>query len=183
MFLIRPPVFKYANIMLGWKRWKRKWKCTRNLNHNSVTLDIQVSSVLAAFTQIVNFMGPTRCPLGSCRPQMGPMLAPWTLLSGYLQFMLSDTLELTYPSFRARLYGALYSGAMISGKRARDIDVVSHMWMDIQGITRSKGLAGDFCYITVIIFVGIYPKGEPYSHMHFAYSHFGICFWSLLTVC
>ena len=29
-------------------------------------------------------MGPTRGPPGSCRPQMGPMLAPWTLLSGYL---------------------------------------------------------------------------------------------------
>ena len=28
-------------------------------------------------------MGPTWGPPGSCRPQMGPMLAPWTLLSGY----------------------------------------------------------------------------------------------------
>ena len=28
-------------------------------------------------------MGPTWDPLGSCRPQMEPMLAPWTLLSGY----------------------------------------------------------------------------------------------------
>ena len=32
--------------------------------------------------QIAKFMGPTRGPPGSCRPQMGPMLAPWTLLSG-----------------------------------------------------------------------------------------------------
>ena len=29
-------------------------------------------------------MGPTWGPPGSCRPQMGPMLAPWTLLSGSL---------------------------------------------------------------------------------------------------
>ena len=29
------------------------------------------------------FMGPTWGPPGSCRPHMGPMLAPWTLLSGY----------------------------------------------------------------------------------------------------
>ena len=29
-------------------------------------------------------MGPTWDPPGSCRPQMGPMLAPWTLLSGYI---------------------------------------------------------------------------------------------------
>ena len=29
-------------------------------------------------------MGPTWGPPGSCRPQMGPMLAPWTLLSVYI---------------------------------------------------------------------------------------------------
>ena len=28
-------------------------------------------------------MGPTWGPPGSCRPKMGPMLAPWILLSGY----------------------------------------------------------------------------------------------------
>ena len=33
-------------------------------------------------TQIAKFTGPTWGPPGSCRPQMGPMLAPWTLLSG-----------------------------------------------------------------------------------------------------
>ena len=32
-------------------------------------------------SQIAKFMGPTWGPLGSCRPQMGPILAPWTLLS------------------------------------------------------------------------------------------------------
>ena len=33
-------------------------------------------------SQIARFMGPTWGPPGSCRPQMGPTLAPWTLLSG-----------------------------------------------------------------------------------------------------
>ena len=33
--------------------------------------------------QIAKFMGTTWDPPGSCRPQMGPMLAPWNLLSGY----------------------------------------------------------------------------------------------------
>ena len=33
-------------------------------------------------TQIARFMGPTWDPPGCCRPQMSPMLAPWTLLSG-----------------------------------------------------------------------------------------------------
>ena len=32
--------------------------------------------------QIAKFMGPTWGPPGSSRPQMGPMFAPWTLLSG-----------------------------------------------------------------------------------------------------
>ena len=35
-------------------------------------------------SQIVRFMGPTWGTPGSCRPHMGPMLAPWTLLSGIL---------------------------------------------------------------------------------------------------
>ena len=37
---------------------------------------------LSKTPQITKFMGPTWGPPGSCRPQMGPMLAPWTLLSG-----------------------------------------------------------------------------------------------------
>ena len=43
-----------------------------------------VLTVCCAISQIAKFMGPTWGPPGSCRPQMGPMLAPWTLLSGYL---------------------------------------------------------------------------------------------------
>ena len=38
--------------------------------------------VLMWTTQIAKFMGPTWGPPGSCRPQMGSMLAQWTLLSG-----------------------------------------------------------------------------------------------------
>ena len=39
--------------------------------------------------------GPTWGPPGSCGPQMGPMMAPWTLLSGsmYSLAMLGDTGE------------------------------------------------------------------------------------------
>ena len=36
-------------------------------------------------SHITKFMGPTWCPPGSCRPQMGPMWAPWTLLSGCMR--------------------------------------------------------------------------------------------------
>ena len=41
-----------------------------------------IHQVPADMFQIAKFMGPTWGPPGSCRPQMGPMLAPWTLLSG-----------------------------------------------------------------------------------------------------
>ena len=41
-----------------------------------------ILSICLASTQIARFIGPTWGPPGSCRPQMGPMLAPWTLLSG-----------------------------------------------------------------------------------------------------
>ena len=39
--------------------------------------------------QIAKSMGPTWGPPGSCRPQMGPMLAPWTLLSGTISLASS----------------------------------------------------------------------------------------------
>ena len=32
---------------------------------------------------ITRLMGPTWGPPGACRPQMGPILAPWSLLSGF----------------------------------------------------------------------------------------------------
>ena len=41
-------------------------------------------------SQIAKFMGPTWGPPGSCRPQMRPMLAPWTLLSGLLAHNISQ---------------------------------------------------------------------------------------------
>ena len=43
-------------------------------------------------SQIAKFMGPTWGPPGSCRPQISPMLAPWTLLSGFiLPYFISKT--------------------------------------------------------------------------------------------
>ena len=38
-------------------------------------------------------MGPTWVPPGSCRPRMGPMLAPWTLLSGIFSLHISTQTE------------------------------------------------------------------------------------------
>ena len=46
-----------------------------------------ISSYWTVVSQIAKFMWPTWGPPGSCRPQMGPMLAPWTLLSGIFRRM------------------------------------------------------------------------------------------------
>ena len=43
----------------------------------------------------VQFVGPTWGPLGSCRPRMGLMLAPWTLLSGLALNSLSKHYTVT----------------------------------------------------------------------------------------
>ena len=48
-------------------------------NTNTLHLSSSISTAL-----IARFMGPTRGPSGTDRTQVGPMLAPWTLLSGWL---------------------------------------------------------------------------------------------------
>ena len=48
--------------------------------------------------QIAKFMGTTWDPPGPCRSQMGPMLVPWTLLSGWLTFVLNSCLN--FPNWR-----------------------------------------------------------------------------------
>ena len=56
-------------------------------------------------SQIAKFKGPTWSPPGSCRPQMGPMLAPWTLLSGIPMFPFpscsSSPLYFNHKNFQA----------------------------------------------------------------------------------
>ena len=46
------------------------------------------TSIRTFMTQIAKFMGPTWGPPGSCRPPMGPILAPWTLLSVETLFLV-----------------------------------------------------------------------------------------------
>ena len=41
-------------------------------------------TILCGSSQIARFMGPTWGPSGADRTQVGPMLAPWTLLSGHV---------------------------------------------------------------------------------------------------
>ena len=49
--------------------------------HQAVSIMLWETNLNIMPAQIAKFMGPTWGPPGSCQPQMGSMLAPWTLLS------------------------------------------------------------------------------------------------------
>ena len=54
---------------------------TAGMNH---LMTVSVMSFIRIISLIARFMGPTWGPSGADRTQVGPMLAPWTLLSGCL---------------------------------------------------------------------------------------------------
>ena len=65
---------------------KSLWKCHFKILPTILSRSQCVKSLLryrVQFpTEIAMFMGPTWGPSGSCRSQMGPMMASWTVLSG-----------------------------------------------------------------------------------------------------
>ena len=58
---------------------------TKFVNHIAFLQLLIFPDVRSLLPLIVRFMGPTWGPSGADRTQVGPMLAPWTLLSGTLQ--------------------------------------------------------------------------------------------------
>ena len=80
------PTFLFSNI--GWKAAlhtsTQRAICSLRWHYQSDESPIQIiyGWLSAILSQITKFMGPTWGPPGSCWPQMGPMLAPLTLLSG-----------------------------------------------------------------------------------------------------
>ena len=59
--------------------------------YSLVLLHCHWRSRMIVTSQITRFMGPTWDPPGSCRPQVGPMLVSWTLLSGTLWTWVNST--------------------------------------------------------------------------------------------
>ena len=57
----------------------------------------------SVYTQIARFMGPTWGPPGSHRPQVGHVLAPWTLLSAYMR---PPTWSFSVQTMTSTLFGA-----------------------------------------------------------------------------
>ena len=67
-----------------------------------VTMEFLVSKLYSHLgSQIAKFMGPIWGPPGSCRPQMGSILAPWTLLSGNSPVVFQALQLITLEVFRA----------------------------------------------------------------------------------
>ena len=86
--IIFPPMFSACKIWWAFMITTIQIKIhNRKLNDSKLTGTLYTSKKLfnsdgIIRPQLARFMGPTWGPPGSCRPQMGPMLAPWTLLSG-----------------------------------------------------------------------------------------------------
>ena len=72
-------VIPYSSIMICSILSKYAWYTAHSW---PVRVRYELSCASSDITQIARFMGPTWGPPGSCRPQMGPMVSPWTLLSG-----------------------------------------------------------------------------------------------------
>ena len=60
----------------------------------SVVLLLLISHRIATLSMIARFMGPTWGPSGADGTQVGPMLAPWTLLSGFMYTIYINTFYL-----------------------------------------------------------------------------------------
>ena len=81
----------YGNLWCrqGWQSWYRDnsqvlvGRSWHSLVSIMTVIRVDDFVVLGSIrgSQIAKFMGPTWGPPGSCWPQMGPILAPWTLLS------------------------------------------------------------------------------------------------------
>ena len=83
--------------------------------HNKSRMHCNIWAHRYNTSQITKFMGPTWGPPGSCRPQMGPMLALWTLLSWILQLIKYQLLHQSSDNllFRERALSAYSVNAMV----------------------------------------------------------------------
>ena len=73
------------------------FKWPMSLNHISGSLVVWTFILpQVKMPQIARSIGPTRSPPGSCRAQMGPILGPWTLLSGAFSSYSGTSLFVIY---------------------------------------------------------------------------------------
>ena len=121
---------------------QRQWQAIWCLNHQvRTTLAKDYDSWpahLLVYSQLTKFMRPTWGPPGSCRSQMGPMLAPWTLLSGLA--LVDGTCwfrnNLGYLIWDFPLNTWRNNNVVITSKR-RHFDVITSKWRRCDVITTS----------------------------------------------
>ena len=105
----------YCRTDMEKKGWAGYYRGTANRPASQIpqcTCPISYNAPLFKVPQIAKFMGPTWGPPGSCRPEMGPVLAPWALLSGAVLWAMGQVhcgiCELFIPDFLANTgYGFL----------------------------------------------------------------------------
>ena len=79
--LLKEKVETFFQNSLGYE-WFQIHYIQFTVTRNHDTLTVNIMQYNGTRTQITKFMGPTWGPPGTSRRQLGPMLAPWTLLSG-----------------------------------------------------------------------------------------------------
>ena len=81
----RPDQHKSNGVPIAMHSSRKVRNSPASNNQNRQTISKAIKTVFTPLTgilvQIAKFMGPTWGPSGSSWPQMGPMLAPWALLS------------------------------------------------------------------------------------------------------
>ena len=87
--------------------WAKNGSNIATMNDNSSSFDFHHTAPRKC-SQIAKFTGPTWGPPGSCRPQMGPMLVPWTLLSGlWMSYSAQHNSKFTYLSYKMICYSVV----------------------------------------------------------------------------
>ena len=80
-------MFPFDDVIMTWNL-SSQLRITQRMSHGYVSRlrcdNIDNVASLGKISLIARFMGPTWGPSGADRTQAGPMLAPWTLLSGML---------------------------------------------------------------------------------------------------
>ena len=87
--------------------------------------------LVVIYTLIAKFMRPTWGPPGSCRPQMCPMLTPWTLLSGYIYIYKTCFISLCLWSVRpTERRESLYVWSLVCAHKSLLV-FITHTWKSV----------------------------------------------------
>ena len=130
--------------------WCHQWRRKQCSPQVSMTIFPELGRYANIFitrcvpTQITKFMGSTWGPYRSCWPQMGPMLAPWNLLSGKVQDIYYCISFLVPYHHTIEMYSSQYIASICVPIFGHHDDVIKwkpflRYWTSVWGIHRSPG--------------------------------------------